>query len=249
MIFSNVYAAALEWLIENPSPTEFTDDSHNPTDMSLSAKFVDNVNDHTIVCTAVVYTIHINNLFSFVFYSTLQTNTTDNIESLLEIIRIYGQRDAPPSTEIVQLFVDMGFDETTAREALRVTGNQHTLACEWLVGNRSKTAFERVDGLPIDSPILNTLLDSPHIQLSLSSPKIFFGTQYFSEIIFISLSVIHITFASISYFSAYLSILEDYAAMGMWLNDNETSSIIGQILRTYHEEKHIFAINEFSDYI
>lgn len=46
--------------------------------------------------------------------------------------------------------------------------------------------------------------------------------------------------------AAYLSILEDYSSMGMWLGDGETSGIIGHILRTYHEEKHILAINQFS---
>lgn len=34
--------------------------------------------------------------------------------------------------------------------------------------------------------------------------------------------------------------------MSIWLNDHETSSVIGQVLRTYHEEKHILAINQFS---
>lgn len=34
--------------------------------------------------------------------------------------------------------------------------------------------------------------------------------------------------------------------MNMWLNDTDTSGVLGQILRTYHEEKHIVAINQFS---
>lgn len=47
------------------------------------------------------------------------------------------------------------------------------------------------------------------------------------------------------YCEAYISILEDYSSMGMWLGDGETSGTIGHILRTYHEEKHILAINQF----
>lgn len=47
-------------------------------------------------------------------------------------------------------------------------------------------------------------------------------------------------------FAAYLSILENYSSMSMWLNDSETSTIISHVLRTYHEEKHIMAINQFS---
>lgn len=79
---------------------------------------------------------------------------------------------------MVQLFIDMGFDETTSREALRVAKNHQSYACEWLVGNRSKVALEQTDGLPIGSPILTTLLSSPHVQLSLSNPKIFIGKRW-----------------------------------------------------------------------
>lgn len=106
----------------------------------------------------------------------LQVTVKDNIESLLEIIRIYSQRELPPPPEMIQLIIDMGFDEATAREALKATKNHQTYACEWLVGNRSKIQqFEQNDGLPSDSPILAALLSSSHIQMSLSNPKIFIG--------------------------------------------------------------------------
>lgn len=105
-----------------------------------------------------------------------QTSIKDNIESLLEIIRIYCQRVLPPPTEMIQFIVGMGFDEATAYEALKITKNHQSNACEWLVGDRSKiNQFEQSDGLPNDSPILAALLSSPHIQLSLSNPKIFIG--------------------------------------------------------------------------
>lgn len=95
---------------------------------------------------------------------------------MLEIIRIYCQRDLPPPPEMVQFIVGMGFDEVTAREALKITRNHQGNACEWLVGDRSKiNQFEQNDGLPCDSPILTALLSSPHVQLSLSNPKIFIG--------------------------------------------------------------------------
>lgn len=77
---------------------------------------------------------------------------------------------------MIQLIIDMGFDETMAREALKATKNNQSDACEWLVGNRSKlNENEQNDGLPSDSPILKALLGSPHVQLSLSSPKMFLG--------------------------------------------------------------------------
>lgn len=243
-------ATALEWLIEHPSPEDLVDGSGDAPDVSVSAKCAINVKH--IKLLAFVEQMKFSSIS--LYFDHLQANTTNNIESLLEIIRIYGQRNSPPSAEAIQLFIDMGFEEALAREALRVVGNHHSLACEWLVGNRSKVAFDRSDGSPFDSHVLQILLDSPHIQLGLSSPKIFFGlyivlilyfktnaSHMFNDYIFI----LNLFVAS----PAFLSILEDYAAMGMWLNDNETANIIGEILRTYHGEKHISAINHFRDCI
>lgn len=48
------------------------------------------------------------------------------------------------------------------------------------------------------------------------------------------------------FFPAYLSMLENYSSMNQWLSDTDTSGVLGHILRTYHEEKHIVAINQFS---
>lgn len=77
---------------------------------------------------------------------------------------------------MIRLIIDMGFDEASAREALRASKNHQSYACEWLVGNRSKFyQTEQIDGLPLDSPILAALLGSPHVQMSLSSPKMFIG--------------------------------------------------------------------------
>lgn len=105
-----------------------------------------------------------------------QSTVKNKIESLLDIIHIYCQRDIPPSNEMIRLIIDMGFDEASAREALRASKNHQSYACEWLVGNRSKIhQTEQIDGLPLDSPILKALLGSPHVQMSLSSPKMFIG--------------------------------------------------------------------------
>lgn len=41
--------------------------------------------------------------------------------------------------------------------------------------------------------------------------------------------------------------LDNSSTMSMWLSDNDTSSVLGHILRTYHEEKHIVAINQFNN--
>lgn len=101
----------------------------------------------------------------------------ENIEALLDITKIYCQRDIPPAADMVKLIIEMGFDESTAHEALRATKNNQTAACEWLVGNKSKFYMnaETESQSTEDSPILTTLLASPHVQLSLSNPKMFLG--------------------------------------------------------------------------
>ncbi|XP_055550686.1 ubiquitin-associated domain-containing protein 1 isoform X2 [Wyeomyia smithii] len=144
----------------------------------------------------------------------------ENVEILLDVIRQYSDRDVFPAPEMVASIVEMGFSEKNVREALVVTRNNHAAACEWLLGNRSKSLTELRDGLSSDSPILQVLLASPQVQISLGNPKMFI---------------------------ALLSMLDNSSTMTMWLSDNDTSAVLGHILRTYHEEKHIVAINQFSN--
>ncbi|XP_065076116.1 ubiquitin-associated domain-containing protein 1 [Ochlerotatus camptorhynchus] len=144
----------------------------------------------------------------------------DHVDALLEIIRQYSDRDVYPAAEMVVSIVEMGFNENSVREALVATRNNQAAACEWLLGNRSKSLTELRDGLPQDSPILQVLLASPQVQISLGNPKMFI---------------------------ALLSMLDNSSTMTMWLSDNDISSVLGHILRTYHEEKHIVAINQFNN--
>uniref|UniRef100_A0A1Q3FYH1 Putative ubiquitin-associated domain-containing protein 1 n=1 Tax=Culex tarsalis TaxID=7177 RepID=A0A1Q3FYH1_CULTA len=144
----------------------------------------------------------------------------DNVETLLDIIRQYSDRDVFPAPDMVATIVEMGFEEKSVREALVATRNNQSAACEWLLGNRSKSLTELADGLPQDSPILQVLLASSQVQISLGNPKMFI---------------------------ALLSMLDNSSTMTMWLSDNDTASVLGHILRTYHEEKHIVAINQFNN--
>ncbi|XP_021706320.1 ubiquitin-associated domain-containing protein 1 isoform X2 [Aedes aegypti] len=144
----------------------------------------------------------------------------DYVEALLDIIRQFSDRDVYPTPEMVASIVEMGFNEKNVREALVATRNNQAAACEWLLGNRSKSLTELCDGLPQDSPILQVLLASPQVQISLGNPKMFI---------------------------ALLSMLDNSSTMTMWLSDNDISSVLGHILRTYHEEKHIVAINQFNN--
>ena len=81
---------------------------------------------------------------------------------------------------MVNLIKEMGFPEKDVIEALKLTKNNHSAACDWLIGNlSSKTISELTIGLPSTSPILKALLSSSHVQLSLSNPKIFIGEYTF----------------------------------------------------------------------
>uniref|UniRef100_A0A182NFH0 UBA domain-containing protein n=1 Tax=Anopheles dirus TaxID=7168 RepID=A0A182NFH0_9DIPT len=144
----------------------------------------------------------------------------ENVAALLEIVRLYSEKSVVPVPELVASIAEMGFEEETVREVLIATHNNQTAACEWLLGNRTKSVQGVNDGLPDESPILRVLMGSPQVQISLGNPKMFI---------------------------ALISMLDNSSTMSMWLSDNDTSSVLGHILRTYHEEKHIVAINQFNN--
>ncbi|GAB0087680.1 ubiquitin-associated domain-containing protein 1 [Sergentomyia squamirostris] len=195
---SNVFSAALDWLIENPSlstQNSLEADTSPPTAETSSST-------------------------AFTVKTDMNASRREKIEILLEIVRIYAQRDLPAPLETVEKIIGMGFEEADVREALKRTQNNQAAACEWLVGSRTRSLTDLRDGLPADSPVLQALLASPQVQISLGNPKLFV---------------------------AYLSMLDNYSTMTMWLSDTDTSGVLGHILRTYHEEKHIVAINQFSN--
>uniref|UniRef100_A0A182MGH7 UBA domain-containing protein n=1 Tax=Anopheles culicifacies TaxID=139723 RepID=A0A182MGH7_9DIPT len=144
----------------------------------------------------------------------------ENVAALLEIVRLYSEKTVVPMPELVSSIAEMGFEEENVREALIATHNNQSAACEWLLGNRAKSVQGLNDGLPAESPILRVLMGSPQVQISLGNPKMFI---------------------------ALISMLDNSSTMTMWLSDNDTSSVLGHILRTYHEEKHIVAINQFNN--
>uniref|UniRef100_A0A182K0L9 UBA domain-containing protein n=1 Tax=Anopheles christyi TaxID=43041 RepID=A0A182K0L9_9DIPT len=148
------------------------------------------------------------------------TMKRENVAALLEIVRLYSEKTVVPMPELLTSIAEMGFEEENVREALIATQNNQTAACEWLLGNRTKSVQGLYDGLPAESPILRVLMGSPQVQISLGNPKMFI---------------------------ALISMLDNSSTMSMWLSDNDTSSVLGHILRTYHEEKHIVAINQFNN--
>lgn len=69
----------------------------------------------------------------------------------------------------------MGFDEENILSALKATRNNKAAAAEWLCGNRSGSLVELREGLSQDSPVLQSILDLPQVQIGLSNTKMFLG--------------------------------------------------------------------------
>lgn len=143
----------------------------------------------------------------YIDYTIQDHASLSNIRALLAIVRIYCQQDIPPPNDMVRLIKDMGFAEPDVIEALKITKNNYSAACDWLIGNRATLKLHQrrqpgsgvimsngLDGLEADSTILCALLNSPNVQLSLSNPKIFLGKylmgfdRIYSNYVFLLLS-------------------------------------------------------------
>ncbi|XP_035903954.1 ubiquitin-associated domain-containing protein 1 [Anopheles stephensi] len=252
-ITKNVFPAALDWLIQNDSTSMFFNCDKNATCASSSAT-TNQIQDATTNLTG--YESPMDGGLSpitgrgrkrsTVEWESRSTSTPsssagnsieeeecdgeeqadpftikrENVAALLEIVRLYSEKTVVPDPELVSSIAEMGFKEDNVREALIATHNNQAAACEWLLGNRAKSVQGVNDGLPAESPILRVLMGSPQVQISLGNPKMFI---------------------------ALISMLDNSSTMTMWLSDNDTSAVLGHILRTYHEEKHIVAINQFNN--
>ncbi|XP_058453855.1 ubiquitin-associated domain-containing protein 1 [Malaya genurostris] len=248
-ISKNIFPAALDWLIQNDSSVKLYDcdkispsskDTGNPNNEATTSRGEHNRSPskhcekqnieqprHTSIESSSKSPSPANDTAAVGQENTVEENErtqfqkkVENVDALLDIIRQYSDRDVYPTSETVTSIVEMGFSEKSVREALIMTRNNQAAACEWLLGNRSKSLTELRDGLYPDSPILKVLLASAQVQISLGNPKMFI---------------------------ALLSMLDNSSTMTMWLSDSDTSAVLGHILRTYHEEKHIVAINQFSN--
>ncbi|XP_052902064.1 ubiquitin-associated domain-containing protein 1 [Anopheles moucheti] len=256
-ITKNVFPAALDWLIQNDSTSRFFNcdktasiastsamTNQIPADANAAANESTIDTDYPPTSIAVV-ALHRGRKKSNIDSDSRSASTPssvgnsideeecedgehvdsftikrENIAALLEIVRLYSEKTVVPMPELVSSIAEMGFEEENVREALIATHNNQAAACEWLLGNRAKSVQGLNDGLPAESPILRVLMGSPQVQISLGNPKMFI---------------------------ALISMLDNSSTMTMWLSDNDTSSVLGHILRTYHEEKHIVAINQFNN--
>lgn len=75
----------------------------------------------------------------------------------------------------VEKLKEMGFAEEDIVDALQVTGNHESSACEWLLGERRKSLEDLDVGLDPEGPIYKAIMNNPTIQLSLTNPKMLLG--------------------------------------------------------------------------
>lgn len=142
------------------------------------------------------------------------------MEGLLEIVRYYSDKneEANGLEDTINTLINLGFPMSEIEQALLVSRNNTTHACEWLLENSSSQNSSALrESIFVESHILRILLKSPQIQMSLSSPK---------------------------FFISYCSMLENYSSLNIFFNDLESQSLLQHILRTYHEERiyfHTFA--------
>ncbi|XP_050087446.1 ubiquitin-associated domain-containing protein 1 isoform X2 [Anopheles aquasalis] len=232
-ITKNVFPAAIDWLIQHDSTAKlFNCDRSASPGASLSAtasttpnnpntnnrrKVSDADNDSGSLSTPSSTRESIDEIEE---EKDPFTRKQENVAKLLDIVRLYSEKTVEADPDLLLSISEMGFDEGSVREALVATHNSKSAACEWLLGNRAKSMQGLKDEQPVESPILRVLMASPQVQISLGNPRMFI---------------------------ALISMLDNYSTMTMWFTDNDTSSVLGHILRTYHEEKHILAINQFNN--
>lgn len=118
--------------------------------------------------------------------------------------------------DTINTLINMGFPIDEIQQALRMTSNDQTAACVYLLEHSNSSAPNSTalrESIFVETHILKILLGTPQVQMSLSSPK---------------------------FFIAYCSMLDNYSSLNIFFNDLESQSLLQHILRTYHEERIFF---------
>ena len=75
------------------------------------------------------------------------------------IMSLYNHQD------IVKLLVDMGFSRENVLRALKLHGNNYTLALDWLVENVSKSSIEPLESTELSTESIDDLTESTYRRL------------------------------------------------------------------------------------
>lgn len=210
---------ALEWLIEHQDDSDDSDDD----DMDfLSADTTGNgsaAGPSSSMGTRKKYLKDAcTELFETGNQNRKQQNLVRIVDLFLESLRQYRKMEFKLNKKAMRSLVEMGFEEKNVVGALKITGNDHANACEWLLGERRPSLQDLDEGIDTDGQIYKAIMSNPHIQLSLTNPKVLI---------------------------AFLSIIETPASANAWINDPEVSPALSQISKTYQAEKHFIHMSRF----
>ncbi|CAG5118123.1 unnamed protein product [Candidula unifasciata] len=131
-------------------------------------------------------------------------------KNILETIRAFQHKEFRPDPHALQNLIEMGFIEKEAVHALRMSRNNQSAACDWLLSDRKETPETVDQGLDPNSPVYKAILAHPNVQLGLNNPRCLL---------------------------AFLQMLENPLTASQWLSDPETGPLLMQISRIYHSEK------------
>ncbi|XP_069668935.1 ubiquitin-associated domain-containing protein 1 isoform X2 [Periplaneta americana] len=201
---------ALEWLLENGGEEEPEEQRTEAGSVDASAAVRPKKQQEAVPSTSVPSKPKKS--------QSQPQSVAQSVAALLESFRAYKRRDFKPNAKALLNLMDMGFPESDVRDALRITGNNQSAACEWLLGDRRPSLEDLDSGLDPESPIYKAIMSNPAIQLSLTSPKMLL---------------------------AFLSMLENPSSANTWINDPDASPVLSQIFKTYHAEKHALQMNRY----
>ncbi|XP_012230717.1 ubiquitin-associated domain-containing protein 1 [Linepithema humile] len=209
---------ALEWLIEHQ------DDSDEEEDDEADILSMDTTVDANVAGPSSSINTKKKSLKDacvelFETGNQKEKNLVQIVELLLESFRQYKKMEFKPNKRAMRSLIEMGFEEKNVIGALKVTGNDQANACEWLLGERRRSLQDLDEGLDPEGLIYKAIMSNPHIQLSLTNPKMLL---------------------------AYLSMIETPASTNVWINDPEVSPVLSQISKTYHAEKHAIHMNRYT---
>lgn len=205
---------ALEWLIENQD-----DSDDNNEDDDLDLLFSESNKNEDVAGPSLSANVRKKSLKEACIElfkgesqsSKKEGNLINIVDLLVESIQCYKKMDFKPNSRALQWFQEMGFEEKNIINALKVTGNNQVNACEWLLGERRDSLQDLGQGLNSDGAVYKGIMNNPHIQLSLTNPKMLL---------------------------VYLSMLETPNFADVQLNGPEAASVLSQIIKTYYAEKH-----------
>ncbi|XP_028046643.1 ubiquitin-associated domain-containing protein 1 isoform X2 [Monomorium pharaonis] len=211
---------ALEWLIDHQDDS---DDEEDDEDFLSVDAMTDTTNIASPSSSASTKKKSLRDACLELFETEKQDQKEKNlvhiVDLLLQSFRQYKKMEFKPNKRAMRSLVEMGFDEKNVIGALKVTGNDQANACEWLLGERRRSLQDLDEGLESDGLIYKAIMSNPHIQLSLTKPKMLL---------------------------AYLSMIETPASANVWINDPEVSPVLNQISKTYHTEKHAIHMNRYT---